>query len=200
MADKWQGSEADKMTMIRGFVLAGGRSKRLGTSDKTRLEISGVPMVHRALKMALLVSSDVEVVADRWNRFSDLGISSLEDIGEDGPVAGWRRVLSSLRSGEVACLLPVDLTVFSPSWVARLLTAVRRTGRPSAFISRTHWVEPYPCLIPTGVDPQCLEEGMSLRAALRALKVMRVARPHDLADHPSLNTAQAFEQMGIRLN
>ena len=187
------------MTTVRGFVIAGGQSKRLGAHDKTRLELAGVALIRRALDMALLVSSEVEVIADRWDRFSDLGISSLEDEGTDGPVAGWRRVLSALGDDEVACLIPVDLKTFSPSWVQYLVRVVQRTGRPSAFVSQSHWVEPYPCVIPGNVNPALLEKGMALRDALRAMRVMRVSRPDNFPDHPSLNTVESLQGAGVRL-
>ena len=86
---------------IRVFVVAGGQSRRMPGVDKTRVRVAGEPLITRALSMGLSLSSRVEVVADRWDRFLDLGIYAHEDDGERGPVDAWRRVLKEIGPGEV---------------------------------------------------------------------------------------------------
>jgi len=175
-------------TKIRVFIVAGGKSRRMGKIDKTRLEIEGEPMITRAMSMGLELGARVEVVADRWDRFLDLGIFSHEDVGDKGPVDAWRRVLEELRDGEVAVLLPVDLKTFSVSWVERLLRVAEETQRPAAFISPSHTLEPYPCVIPRVASRELLgEESTNLRGLLEALRVVRTTRPENFPEHPSLN-------------
>ena len=157
--------------------------------DKTRVAIQGEPMISRAMTMGLRVSSRVEVIADRWDRFLDLGIFSHEDLGDRGPVDAWRRALLELREGETAVILPVDLKTFSMSWIERLMRVVEETGRPAAFISPSHTVEPYPCVIPKlAVEDAELDDTTSLRDALKRLRVVRTTRPNDFPEVPSMNS------------
>lgn len=180
-------------TKIRVFVVAGGKSRRMGGVDKTRMSIGGEPMISRAIAMGLSISSRVEVVADRWDRFIDLGIYSHEDVGDRGPADAWSRVFEELKEGETAVILPVDLKVFSPAWISRLLRVVEETGRPAAFISPTHEIEPYPCAIPWSSVKE-LSETMSLRKVLETIAVVRTTRPEDFPESPSINEpAEALE-------
>ena len=178
---------------IRVFVVAGGQSRRMVGVDKTRLHFEGEPMISRAITMGLSISSRVEVVADRWDRFLDLGIFSHEDVGNRGPVDAWRRVFEELREGETAVILPVDLKMFSASWIERLVRVVEETGKPAAFISSSHTVEPYPCAIPkASVAADELGTIASLREALKRLGVVRTTRPSDFPEVPSMNSPSEF--------
>jgi len=173
---------------IRVFVVAGGKSRRMSGADKTRLDIAGEPMITRAMSMGLELGTRVEVVADRWDRFLDLGIFSHEDVGDRGPVDAWFSALQALGEGEIAVLLPVDFKTFSTSWVHRLLRVVKETKRPAAFISPSHTLEPYPCVIPKVDTYDAFEsESTSLRELLEKLRVVRTTRPEDFPQHPSLN-------------
>ena len=181
---------------IRVFVVAGGQSRRMPGVDKTRLKVAGEPLISRALAMGLFLSSRVEVVADRWDRFLDLGIYAHEDDGERGPVDAWRRVLKEVGPEEVALVLPVDLRTFSVEWAHRLIRVVQETGRPAAFISASHGLEPYPCVIPGGLEVG-LNDVVSLRDALGVLGVVRTTRPEDFPEYPSLNHLEDIENLTV---
>jgi len=68
--------------------LAGGSSSRFG-SDKALTEISGQPQLLRLKSMLVADGHDVEVVADRADRYEILGSECLVDqVANCGPLAG----------------------------------------------------------------------------------------------------------------
>ncbi len=166
--------------------------------DKTRVKVGGEPLISRALSMGLLLASRVEVVADRWDRFLDLGIYAHEDIGNRGPVDAWIRILNELQPDEVALILPVDFRRFSTEWAERLIRVVEETGRPAAFISASHGLEPYPCAVPGHIGDDGRLDGLtSLREALTALEVIRTTRPRDFPVAPSFNHLADLEDLAL---
>jgi len=75
--------------MLPVYILAGGRSSRFG-SDKARATVNNIPLVVRLHKIiSAQVSSQVFVVANAVDAYSDLGLTTLGDaIPELGPVSG----------------------------------------------------------------------------------------------------------------
>lgn len=71
--------------MVAGVVLAGGRSRRMG-SDKALLELDGVSLVERAARRLAAICSRV-VVADGGRGVLDR-VTSVPDGPGQGPVAG----------------------------------------------------------------------------------------------------------------
>ncbi len=74
-----------------GVILAGGRGRRMGGTDKALLELGGVPMVARVIAR---LGPQVEALAISANgapgRFAGLGLPVLPDTipGHPGPLAG----------------------------------------------------------------------------------------------------------------
>lgn len=79
---------------VPAYILCGGRSSRFG-SDKGRADQGGRPQII-ALGDALRAAGHEQVyyVADRAERYRDLGIDCLVDSQADsGPLAGWSRAI-----------------------------------------------------------------------------------------------------------
>src|SRR5689334_19241981 len=71
---------------IQGFVLAGGKSTRMG-QDKARLEIDGKPLVLRTAKLLRPYVREVTLLA-LPERYGDLGLPIIADQWPDqGPLA-----------------------------------------------------------------------------------------------------------------
>jgi molybdopterin-guanine dinucleotide biosynthesis protein A len=92
------GSNPPPMSAI---VLAGGASTRMGGVDKMLVEIDGVPLIQRVLRVITGLFGDVVVAAGRPGRFDDLeGVRLVPDaVHGIGPIAG-------LRAGLLACANP----------------------------------------------------------------------------------------------
>lgn len=104
-------------------VLAGGRSSRFG-SDKALVEVDGQPLL-RTLVDALHRQGHpaVSIVADRADRYQQLGLTCLVDHTPDcGPLGGVATALQQrLQSGPGWLLLvSCDQLVFRPEWFEQL--------------------------------------------------------------------------------
>lgn len=74
--------------MLPVYILAGGRSSRF-PGDKARVLVGGVPQLQRLVQQFNLNRYGLTVVADRCDRYLDLGIHCEVDIYADcGPVGG----------------------------------------------------------------------------------------------------------------
>ena len=107
------------METCRGFVLAGGRSRRMG-EDKGRLNWYGQPLVrHQWQRLEQLVPPAAVIGGD----YGDLGLPAIADAypGE-GPLGA---ILTALEHSPAALILAVDMPLVSDDTLAELL---RRPG------------------------------------------------------------------------
>jgi FdhD protein len=84
----------DARQRVSGAVLAGGRSRRMG-SDKRELSVGGVPLLARAVAAVTAIADDVQVVVggdDDVTRLATL-VPDLPDL--PGPPPRWRHDLRS---------------------------------------------------------------------------------------------------------
>jgi molybdopterin-guanine dinucleotide biosynthesis protein A len=87
------GPNISRTSIVAGYVLAGGRSKRFG-QDKARVRLGGEMMLTRTCRLVREVSGSVSVVADRKSRYADSGVRVVEDLWPgEGPLGG---ILTSL--------------------------------------------------------------------------------------------------------
>lgn len=168
------------------YILAGGRSSRFG-SDKARVEIGTEPLLLSLRRSLSQQGHSVEVVADRVDRYSDLGIQCVVDCQSDhGPLAGVASALQHRQQRQSGWLLLVscDLYIWRNEWFMQLshalhvpTTETRRLADDSvdsdhagqcrsdldavAFaghsLSGTHSWEPFPSLLHTRLLPKTYE-------------------------------------------
>jgi molybdopterin-guanine dinucleotide biosynthesis protein A len=119
---------------VGGYVLAGGRSVRMGR-DKALIELAGKPLLRHAVKKLRRVCMDVRVLGDKaeFERFAPL----VPDLHPGcGPIGGMEAALThSIFDWNL--FLPVDMP-FLPSalldhWVRRTLEDERRGARVAMF-------------------------------------------------------------------
>lgn len=109
---------------VAGFVLAGGKSSRMG-SDKAFLELNGRTLLAWALDLVRGVTSEFHIVGPR-EKFELFG-PTVEDVFRDrGPLGGIHAALSN-SSRELNLLLAVDLPYLDPSFLSYLVTKARGT-------------------------------------------------------------------------
>jgi molybdopterin-guanine dinucleotide biosynthesis protein A len=122
-----------RMTRIElsrmGFVLAGGKSSRMGTGvDKAFLEFGGQTLLDRALTVMSEVCDSVRVVGDpaRFTKYGSVksGSSKFESVVTDifpgcGPLAGIHAALMA-SPAELNLMLAVDMPFVSRELLAFL--------------------------------------------------------------------------------
>src|SRR5437879_7799138 len=92
------------MLPIAGFVLAGGKSSRMG-QDKASLRLEGHSLLDIACRKLLAITSEVFIVGGR----KQFGTEAIEDIFADrGPLGGIHAALA-LGHAELNLVMAVDL-------------------------------------------------------------------------------------------
>src|ERR1700693_1012355 len=104
---------------VAGFVLAGGKSSRMGR-DKALLEIDGVTLIVRAVKLVQAVLDEPTVIASRAG-YESLGLRMVgDDFPGYGPLAGVATALCISQKRwnlVVAC----DLPYLTKAWLEYLI-------------------------------------------------------------------------------
>lgn len=131
---KWEEAYHRPVGDVSAFVLAGGKSTRMGR-DKALLLLDGQTLVERAVALARVVSNRVWIVGD-VKKYSNFGVV-IEDLYADrGPLGGIHAALSGTAS-QWNLMLAVDVPFLSPDFLkwmvevgskAAAVVTVPRTG------------------------------------------------------------------------
>jgi molybdopterin-guanine dinucleotide biosynthesis protein A len=110
---------------LTAFVLAGGKSRRMGR-DKAFLSWGQGTLLSHALKLAGAVAASVSIVGDA-KRFSSCG-PVVEDLYPGcGPLGGIHAALSSSAT-ELNLMLAVDLPLLKPEFLRHLVSLADAGG------------------------------------------------------------------------
>ncbi|NYF89160.1 molybdenum cofactor guanylyltransferase [Tunturiibacter empetritectus] len=119
---------------VGGYVLAGGKSLRMGR-DKALLELAGKPLVRHAVKKLRRVCMDVRILSGNPE------LAEFAPIVADlhpgcGPLGGLEAALMH-STFDWSLFLPVDMpflpTAFLSQWVRRTMTEEKRGARLAMF-------------------------------------------------------------------
>lgn len=129
-----------------GLILAGGRARRMGGGDKTRLAVGGVPIRDRIVTR-LKPQCRQLLVSARARRGAPRGITVIvDDVVDAGPLAG---ILAGLdwaaeHAPDVATIVtvPGDCPFIPLDLVERLEEARRAERQPLACASSGDWTHP----------------------------------------------------------
>ena len=113
----------------RLFILAGGKSSRMGT-DKAFLEWEGSTFLERALLCARSITPHVTIVGSR-DKFESFAPVIEDKYPDRGPLGGIHAALAD-SSAEQNSVLAVDLPLVPPAFLSYLLE--------QAIASPTSWV------------------------------------------------------------
>src|SRR5262245_50517992 len=81
---------------VSAAILAGGRARRFGGLDKSRLLVDGRAIIVRQIEVLQRVASRVVVIANDPERFADLGIVVERDrVADAGALGGLYTALAS---------------------------------------------------------------------------------------------------------
>ncbi|HXW91798.1 MAG TPA: molybdenum cofactor guanylyltransferase [Terriglobales bacterium] len=131
----WHGQDSNKEPISFGlgcavvdltaFVLAGGKSTRMGT-DKAFLRWHEGTLLEHALALARELTPEVRIVA-KAEKFAHHGVVVIEDIHRDcGPLGGIHAALSTTPS-PWNLILAVDLPLLNRQLLSYLLTRARES-------------------------------------------------------------------------
>jgi molybdopterin-guanine dinucleotide biosynthesis protein A len=109
----------DPHSSCAAFILAGGRSTRMGT-DKAFVTFEGRTLLARALTVARSVTSDVRIVGDPV-KFSPFATVVEDIVPGCGPLAGIHGALRA-STAEFNLILAVDMPFVSPALLHFLIS------------------------------------------------------------------------------
>jgi molybdenum cofactor guanylyltransferase len=181
-----------------GFVLAGGRSSRMG-EDKALVSLRGQPLVAHALGILREAGLAASVAGSRSP------LAAFAPVVEDskaglGPLGGICAALAS-TSARWAVFLPVDLPLLPAFLVAFLLDHARITGRAVTLCSVNGYAQTFPAIVDRATLPvleielasgrrgcfsalqasaACLSQSMSIVAVEMLVQAGQVAHPEGL--------------------
>jgi molybdenum cofactor guanylyltransferase len=148
-----------RFPQIEGFVLAGGKSSRMGR-DKALLEVAGKPLVKRAAELLEPLTASVTLIGEP-QRYSHLGLPVLADRWPgEGPLGGIVTALEALRS-PWCLILACDMPFLTPEWLAWLCeraNALGNTGSADAVVPESA----------RGLEPMCAAYSITCAVALAA--------------------------------
>ena len=185
------------------YILCGGRSQRFG-SDKARALVDGQPQLLHLSHALQRAGHSVHYVADRADRYNDLGIACLVDEHpECGPLAGLSSALKH-RAAEIASrratavdldrscgwllLVSCDQTAWDSRWFAELQRAAlaMHDALAAAYVD-TAW-QPLPALfhvdLAAEVERRLLAGRLSLQQLLSQLDAEGRCAKQQLANAP----------------
>jgi len=133
-----------------GFVLAGGRSSRMGT-DKALVAFHGQPLVVHALGILREAGLSASIAGSRS------ALSAYAPVVEDaesglGPLGGICAAMAS-TAARWTVFVPVDLPLLPASLVRYLVNNARLTGRAITIASVDGFSETFPAVLERAVLP-----------------------------------------------
>jgi molybdopterin-guanine dinucleotide biosynthesis protein A len=118
---------------LTAFILAGGRSTRMGT-DKAFVEYGGRTLLARALDLACSVAADVRIVGseEKFAAFAPV----VEDVIRDcGPLGGIHAALRA-SPAELNLVLAVDVPFVSRAFLQYLIEQARAAPEAAVVVPR----------------------------------------------------------------
>lgn len=107
---------------VTGVIQAGGKSTRMGGEPKALMEVGGVRIIDRVVRILREVTDDVLIVSGTPALYASLGLPMVPDVFPDaGPLGGIYSGLAA-ASGDAAFTVACDMP-FLHAGVARLMVA-----------------------------------------------------------------------------
>jgi molybdopterin-guanine dinucleotide biosynthesis protein A len=108
--------------MQTAAILAGGRARRLGGRDKSRLVIGGRTILARQLDALQRLAARIVIVANEPDAFADAGVPVLRDaVPGTGSIGGIYTALA--EAGGPVLILACDMPFVTAPFLARLIEA-----------------------------------------------------------------------------
>lgn len=135
---------SDTVQHVAGFVLAGGRSNRMG-EDKALVELAGRPLVAYAVEVLRAAGLEPRIAGARTDlsRFAPV---IADEQADRGPLGG---VVSALAqaAGNWAAFVSVDMPLMAPELVAYLVEDAQRSGCTVTVPAVNGFAQTFPAVI-----------------------------------------------------
>jgi molybdopterin-guanine dinucleotide biosynthesis protein A len=129
-------------------IVAGGRSVRMGETDKTVASVAGTPLIRRVADRLAAVTDELIVncrddqraaIAEALAGLDTQTRFAVDEVPDRGPVAGIERGLEAVET-EYAAVVAADMPFLDPDLIAYLFE--RATGHDVAVPRPSEWFEP----------------------------------------------------------
>jgi molybdopterin-guanine dinucleotide biosynthesis protein A len=125
---------------IAAAIVAGGRARRFGGRDKSRLLVDGRAIIVRQVEVLQRVAASVMVIADEAGQFGDLGLPVHADVVPGaGALGGIYTALAGARADRVL-VVACDMPFLDAGVLARLADLARDAD--GAWVRTARGVEP----------------------------------------------------------
>lgn len=136
-----------QMPSVAGFVLAGGRSSRMGT-DKALVEFAGQPLICHALAALREAGLSAAIAGARSDLRSYAPV--IADAEQDlGPLSGICNALASTAAAK-ALFVPVDLPLLPASLIRYLAADAQITDHLVTLVSVNGFPQTFPVVVSRG--------------------------------------------------
>ncbi len=180
----------EHLDSAEGFVLAGGRSSRMG-ADKALLMLAGKPLIQLAFDCFSSAGIPARIAGSR-SPLGAFGEEIPDTFSNVGPLGGVHAAIAA-SAAEWFVFLPVDMPFMPGSLLDCLLRRARITGAPVTATQVNGRVEPFPVVLHRlvqGTLTAHLETGQTAcHAAWRSFAA-------DAATVPDVVSAEALVQVG----
>ena len=135
--------------VVAGFVLAGGKSSRMGR-DKALVEFRGQPLVAHALRILREAGLSATIAG------GGAGLEGYAPVIADlnpglGPLGGVCAALASIQAqgarSQWAVFVSVDQPLLPPSLLSSLLQHARSSGKPVVLASLAGFAQTFPAVV-----------------------------------------------------
>jgi molybdenum cofactor guanylyltransferase len=120
----WHALYDEKVSAVSGFILAGGKSSRMG-SNKSFLVLAGQTLLARALELVRAITPDVRLVGEPTT-LSSFGSVISDIFPARGPLGGIHSALAS-SSSDWNLVVGVDLPFLEARFLTYLVTQAQTT-------------------------------------------------------------------------
>lgn len=126
-------------SQVSGFVLAGGKSTRMG-QDKAVLDLNGRTLLEHALAVLRQVCPNVAILG-RQERYGDLATVYEDVFPECGPLGGIHAALSNSQT-EYNLIIAVDTPFLLPRFLSHLAERAAASGAVVTTPEIDHYPQP----------------------------------------------------------
>ncbi len=161
----------DSAELAVAFILAGGRSQRMG-QDKAQTLLAGIPLVQHACNLVRSAGLEPRIAGARSD-LSSFALTLPDDPTRSGlgPLAGICSALTHTPA-PLALFLPVDLPLLPASLIVYLLHHATVTQSAVTVVSVAGFIETFPAVIHSAALPSLQSsldsEDRNCRRAFRA--------------------------------
>lgn len=138
-----------------GFVLAGGRSSRMGR-DKATIQFHGKPLIVHALRILREAGLSASIAGAR-SPLDEFAPVVQDGEPDRGPLGGICAALASSRS-RYGVFISVDTPLFPPSLLSLLMDTVRDSGAAAVMTSLGGFVQTFPVALNRALLPYLRKE------------------------------------------